>query len=434
VKVVFLLMITKLKLKYFKKVFNLNKRSILLYIFILIPLITLFLGFAFNEDLSTGGASWDFNLTWPVVVNYSSFNFFGADQFTRHMPLHYTFLALLNIVIDDAYFVRLFYLFFSLLLPFFLYLNLSKIYDYNKITLLIFSFSFLYIPLFRSSAIWSNSHLTATIFFLIGNYFYLKSKNQNNSINSFLNLLFLAFAIYSLQTYLILFLYYLYNYFLSEKFNTFIKLFLFSCLLGLPGLYFIVLNSRIANITYSHDIFYTLSTNFSLIFFNLSFLLFNNETFKIFINKIKNLTKIEICAFFFLVVLIFYNQSLFIFDSRLRGGGFFYKLSFLMLNNNLIFIISSLLGLIAVYIAFKYEHKILYIILIINLMALNIIIYQKYFEPLFLIIIAILYKNFLIDNILKSLKNTLIFYSLILFYFLIAQINTFNNFSLSLII
>jgi len=427
-------MITKLKLKYFKKVFNLNKKSILPYIFILVPLITLFLGFAFNEDLSTGGARWDFNLTWPVVVNYSSLNFLGSDQFTRHMPLHYTFLALLNIVINDAYFVRLFYLFFSLLLPIFLYLNLSKIYDYNKITLLIFSFSFLFIPLFRSSAIWSNSHLTATIFFLIGNYFYLKSKDQNNSINSFLNLLFLAFAIYSLQTYLVLFLYYLYNYFLSEKSNTFVKLFLFSCLLGLPGLYFIALNSRIANITYSRDIFYTLSTNFSLIFFYLSFLLFNNETFKMFINKIKNLTKIEICILVFLVFLVFYHQSLFIFDSRLRGGGFFYKLSYLILNNNLIFIVSSLLGLIAVYIAFKYEHKILYMILIINLMCLNFTIYQKYFEPLFLIIIAILYENFLIDNILRSMKNTLIFYGLILFYFFIAQINIFNNFSLNLII
>lgn len=412
---------------------NFNKKSILLYIFILFPIITLFLGFVFNEDLSTGGASWDFNLTWPVVVNYSSFDFIGSDQFTRHMPLHYSFLALLNIVINDAYFVRLSYLFFSLLLPIFLFLNLLKIYDYNKIILLIFSFSFLFIPLFRSSAIWSNSHLTATIFFLIGNYFYLKSKNQNNSINSFLNLLFLAFAIYCLQTYLILFLYYLYSYFLSEKSTTFLKLFLFSCLLGLPGLYFIALNPRIANITYSHDIFYTLSTNFSLIFFYLSFLLFNKETFKVFINKIKNFTKIEICVLLFLFFLVFYNQSLFVFDSRLRGGGFFYKLSYLILNNNLIFIISSLLGLIAVYIAFKYEHKILHMILIINLMALNYTIYQKYFEPLFFIIIAILYKNFLIDNILMSLKNTLIFYVLILFYFFIAQINVFNNFSLNLI-
>ena len=200
------------------------------------------------------------------------------------------------------------------------------------------------------------------------------------------------------------------------------------------SLYFISLNSRIANITYSHDIFYTLSTNFSLIFFYLSFLLFNNETFKIFINKIKNPNKIEICVFVFLVFLVFYNQNLFIFDLRLRGGGFFYKLSYLVLNNNLIFITSSLLGLITVYIAFKHEHKILYMILIINLMALNFTIYQKYFEPLFFIVIAILFKNFLIDNILKSYKNTLIFYGLILFYFFIAQINNFNNFSLNLII
>ena len=59
--------------------FNLNKNSIFLLIIISIPLITLFLGFTFNEDLSTGGSRWDFNLTWPVVVNYSNFNFYGSE-------------------------------------------------------------------------------------------------------------------------------------------------------------------------------------------------------------------------------------------------------------------------------------------------------------------------------------------------------------------
>tara|TARA_B100000795_G_scaffold27176_1_gene18050 strand:+ start:3027 stop:4274 length:1248 start_codon:yes stop_codon:yes gene_type:complete len=414
--------------------FNLNKNSIFLLIIISIPLITLFLGFTFNEDLSTGGSRWDFNLTWPVVVNYSNFNFYGSEQFTRHMPLHYAFLALLNIIFNDPYSVRLIYLFFSLLLPIFLYLNLSKIYTYDKITLLIFSFSFLFIPLFRAAAIWPNSHLTAAIFFLIGNYFYLKSKDKNIIIYKILNLLFLAFAIYSLQTYLILFLYYLYSYFITQKFNNFIKLFLFSCLLGMPGLYFILINSRIANITISHDIFYTLSNNFSLIFFYLLFLLFNNETFKIFINKIKNLNKIEIFILISLFIFVFYNQNFFVFDSRLRGGGFFYKMSYFILNDNLIFISSFLLGLITAYVAIKHEPKILYMIIIINLMALNFTIYQKYFEPLFFIIVAILCKNFLIDNVLKSQKNTLIFYGLVLLYFFIAQINLFNNFSISLII
>ena len=413
--------------------FNLNKKSIILLIFIFVSLVTLFFGFIFKEDLSTGGSSWDFNLTWPVVVNYSNFNFFGSDQFTRHMPLHYTFLALLNIIFNDAHSVRLFYLFFSLLLPTFLYLNLSKIYEYNKLTLLIFSFSFLFIPLFRATAIWSNSHLTAMIFFMIGNYFFLKSKEKNALSNQLLNLLFLAFAIYSLQTYLILFLYYLCNYFSSEKFNNFIKLFFFSCLLGLPGLYFITLNPRISNITITHDIFYTLATNFSIIFFFLLFLLFNKETFKIFINKIRNLNKVEIFIFMFLIFFVYYNQNFFIFDSRLRGGGFFYKLSYFILNNNLIFLTSSLLGLITVYIAIKHETRFLYFIIIINLMALNFTIYQKYFEPLFLVVISILYKNFFINNILLSLKNTFIFFGLILVYFLVAYINFFSNFSLKLI-
>ena len=414
--------------------FNLNKNSIAILFLISLPLITLFVGFAFNEDLSTGGSRWDFNLTWPVVVNYSNFNFFGADLFTRHMPLHYSFLALLNIIFNDVYSVRLFYLFFSLLLPIFLYLNLSKIYQYNKLTLLIFSFSFLLIPFFRATAIWSNSHLTATIFFLVGNFFYLKSKKKNSLNYQMLNLLFLAFAIYSLQTYLILFLYYLYNYFLSEKFNNFTKLFLFSCLLGLPGLYFIALNSRIANITITHDIFYTLSTNFSLIFFYFLFLLFNRETFKVFINGIKNLNKIEVFIFIFLFIFIFYNQDLFVFDARLRGGGFFYKISYFILSNNLIFITTSFLGLVSVYISIKHEPRILYVIIIINLMALNFTIYQKYFEPLFLIILAILSKNFLIGNILIKKKNTLIFYGLVLLYFFVSQINFFSNFSINLII
>ena len=413
--------------------FNLNKKSIILLIFISFSLVTLFFGFIFNEDLSTGGSSWDFNLTWPVVVNYSNFNFFGADQFTRHMPLHYTFLALLNIIFNDAHSVRLSYLFFSLLLPTFLYLNLSKIYEYNKLTLLIFSFSFLFIPLFRATAIWSNSHLTATIFFMIGNYFFLKSKEKNTLSNQLLNLLFLAFAIYSLQTYLILFLYYLCNYFSSEKFNNFIKLFIFSCFLGLPGLYFITLNPRISNITITHDIFYTLATNFSIIFFFLLFLLFNKETFKIFINKIRNLSTVEIFIVMFLIITVYYNQNFFIFDSRLRGGGFFYKLSYFILNNNLIFLTSSLLGLITVYIAIKHETRLLYLIIIVNLMALNFTIYQKYFEPLFLVVISILYKNFFINNILLRLKNTFIFFGLVFIYFLMAYINFFNDFSLKLI-
>jgi len=412
---------------------KINKKFIITLLFTSIPVISIFLGFVLNEDLSTGGSQWDFKLTWPVIVNYSNFKFIGAEEFTRHMPMHFSFLALLNTIFNDQNSVRLFYLFFSFLFPIFLYLNLSKIYNYKKINLIIFSSCFLFIPLLRANAIWANSHLTATIFFLIGNFFYLKSKENNIFIYQILNLLFLSFAIYSLQTYLILFLFYLYNYFLSEKFNNFIKLFLFSSLLALPGLYFIMLNPRISNITVSRDIFYTLSTNFSIIFFFLLFLLFNKKSFKIILGKIKNLNINEITIFIFLSFFIFYYQNLFVFESNLRGGGFFYKLSYFILNNNLIFLLSSILGLITVYVVTKHEPKLLYIIIIINFMALNYVVYQKYFEPLFLAIITILFKNFLINNIVQNLKNILVFYGLIFLYFLLAYINTLNKFSYNLL-
>ena len=332
-----------------------NKINVFLIFLSIIPVLSIFTGFYTNEDLSTGGATYDFNLTWPIIVDYSSLNLDGANGHipTVHMPLHYALLSIIYGLFDDQYTVRLFYIIFSFLLPVFLYLNINKIYNQNKLLLIVFSLSFLFIPLFRASAIWSNSHLTATIFFLIGNYFYLKSKEKNILIFKLLNLLFLSFAIYSLQTYLILYLYYLYNYFSLEKFNNFIKLFLFSVLLALPGLFFIILNPKTAAVgTYiTRDVYYTISTNFSIIFLFLSFLLFNKENLLLFLNKIKTLKKIEIITILVIFCLAFLNQDLFIFNIHIKygikyGGGFFYKLSNFILNNNLIFIISSLLGII----------------------------------------------------------------------------------------
>ena len=265
------------------------KNNITLIFLTVIPILSLFTGFFLNEDLSTGGAKWDFNLTWPIVINYSNLNF--STDITRHMPLHYALLSLVNIIFNDQNLVKIFYLFFSFLLPIFLYLNLTKIYNYKKFILIIFSSSFLFIPLFRASAIWPNAHLSATIFFLIGNFFYLKSKENNIFIYKIINLLFLSLAIYCIQTYLLLFLFYLYNYFSSEKINNFIKLFLFSALLSLPGLFFIILNPRIVDLgnVMTRDIFYTISNNFSVMFFFLLFLLFNKENLTIVINLIKDL-------------------------------------------------------------------------------------------------------------------------------------------------
>jgi len=55
-----------------------NQNCMLALIFVLIPVASLFAGFFFDEDLSTGGSRWDFDTTWTVVVDYSNFNFLDA--------------------------------------------------------------------------------------------------------------------------------------------------------------------------------------------------------------------------------------------------------------------------------------------------------------------------------------------------------------------
>lgn len=62
-------------------------------------------------------------------------------------------------------------------------------------------------------------------------------------------------------------------------------------------------------------------------------------------------------------------------------------------------------------------------------MGLNYQIYQKYFEPLFLVMIFILFKNFLASNILAEYKNVLKFYAVVVIYFFLSLINVLFGFS-----
>ena len=91
---------------------ELFKNRLLLLLLLILPIISLFLGFINDEDLSTGGAEWDFNQTWPVVENFTNLIFTNANEYTRHFPLHYFLLSLINNLFLDPEKVRLFYVFF----------------------------------------------------------------------------------------------------------------------------------------------------------------------------------------------------------------------------------------------------------------------------------------------------------------------------------
>jgi len=412
---------------------KINQNHILALIFVLIPVLTLFAGFYLNEDLSTGGSRYDFNLTWPLIVDYSNFNFLDArlkdGAIPRHLPLHYFILSIVYKIFNDQNFVRLLYLFFSLLLPIFLYLNLIKIYNCKKIFVLIVSFSFLFLPYFRSSALWPNAHLTALIFFIISNFFYLRALDKDRLFDKVLNLLFLAFA-----TYVILFIFYLTNYFLNERKKVFISLFLFCCFLGLPGLYILSLNEKMLKLPITKDLFYTITNNFSIIFFFLLFFLFNKNSYKVFLNQICKLKVIETTFVLFLFVLITYNLDYSMLTSKLRGGGFFYKISHFTFDNNVIFLSSFFFAIFSIFLLIREDFKFIYIIILINIMGLNYQIYQKYFEPLLLIMIFVLFKNFLSANIFLKLKNVLLFYLIIVLYYFLSLINFYYGFSYNMVI
>lgn len=402
-------------------------------ILIFIPILSLYFGFLFGEDLSTGGSKKDFLRTFAAVEDFSNFIYNTTYQYTRHFPFHYLFLSIPHIFFNDVYLTRLAYLIFSLTFPFFVYLNLCKFYESQKINNLILSLSLLFLPFFRASAIWPNAHLTALIFLLIANYFYIINIKSNNFFNKFFNIFFLSLSTYCIQSYAVFFIFYLVNYYKNSSKKNFVAIMILCIIFSLPGFYLIFTTPTGTKLDFSNDFSYTVITNLSIIFFFLAFFLVNKPNFLMIKRYLLELKFQEIFLLIFLFGLLIFNLKG---DSLAvsAGGGFFYKLSFFIFKNNVLFYISSFLGLLICYLLYKNEKKIFYIILLLNFTSIAYYTSQKYFEPLLIVSIFIFYKNFLTKNIIDNYKNSLTFAILIFFYFVIATINNNYGFSKNLIL
>lgn len=401
-----------------------------LYILILLPVILLIVGFFLNEDLSTGGSKLDFIRTTPIIIDFANFGYNKINQLTRHAPLHYILLSIPYYFFNNVYFIKICYLAFSLLLPFFLYLNLKEIYNFKKINLLLFSVSFFLFPYFRSSAIWPNAHLTALIFLLIANYFYILSSLKKNFLHIFLNIFFLSCATYSMQSYVVFFSFYLFNYFKIHEKKDFLKIIFICAFFSIPGFFLIYNTEIVSKLEFTTDFYYTFITNLSITFFFICFLILNSKNFKIIKDSLYKTNKKEIIS---IIIIFSYVLSNFNYNA-LIGGGFFYKLSNLLLNNNIIFYFSAFFGFLISYLLFKIDKKILIPIVLVNLTAINYSISQKYFEPLLLIVIFLFYKNFLAENLLSKIKYVLFYYIAVFVYFVIAIINFYNDISKNLVL
>ena len=391
-----------------------------------LPILSLLFGLLLEEDLSTGGSTKDFIATLPTVIDFSNFTFITLNENTAHFPLHYLLLSIPQLIFEDILAIKLVYFIFSLLFPFLVYINICKLYPDQKFNALIISLSLLYLPFYRASSFWPNAHLTALIFLLAANYCYILSLNSKNFIYKFLLIFFLSLSTYSMQTYALFFIFYLIYYFKNESLSTFIAIFFICIIFSLPALY-IIFNLPITkhNLNFTNNISYTIITNSSIILFFLLFFLFNKNNFFKVKNFILNINKFEVLLFSFLYLILIINYE----NNFPFGGGFFYKLSNLLFDNNFLFFLTGFLGLILSWLFYKIDKNIFYIIVLTNFMAVGYITSQKYFEPIFLVLILVLCKNFLSKNIIDSKLNSLVFYSINLSYFILASIN--NSLDLS---
>ena len=137
-----------------------------------------------------------------------------------------------------------------------------------------------------------------------------------------------------------------------------------------------------------------------------------------------NFYEISILIFLFCLLILGYKEIGFS-----VGGGFFYKLSLFLFQNKIMFYLTGFLGLLIIYLFFKNEKRIFYILVLLNLTSIAYYTSQKYFEPLLIVSILIFYQNFLSKNIIDTFKNVLIFYIIIFIYFIIAAINSGYGFS-----
>ena len=407
---------------------NLEIQSILIF---LILSISVLLGFYFNEDGSGGGAQNDFNETWPYILNLKNDIFYHYLNWENiHLPLHYILISFLYRIIENVEIIRFIFCLASLSLPLIFYKCLIRKFDnLDKNNLFIFACSILLLPTFRYTAIWTNVQITAQIFFLISIYFYLSwSKENNNKIdkNLILQNLFLALSVYTRQDYAIYYLFFMIIYFQKLNFNDFFKLAIFILVLAIPGIIFILDQQSVLNIKFTSKLQNFLLVNSSIMSFYLIPIFF-----LVAINKIeffKKDLKFFIYSFLLFTILVFILSLKFDYNYIL-GGGFILKLSLILFNSKYLFYLSCIIGLVLLSYLSKISINNSILILLVIFGYGADIVYQKYFEPIFIFSLFLLMNSNIFQEFLKSKKNILLLLIFNLIYSMSAVMNQIFLFS-----
>ena len=407
---------------------NIIKDTRICYLILFFAIISFCFSFYIDEDSAgSGGLILDFNKTWNFVINLKNNMNFLSDEYSVHTPLHYLVLSQLLLISESQNFTRLIYFFLCFSIPYLFYKCLKLQYsDLKKTNLILITSLIFFLPSFRSSAVWPNSSTTALIFFLLFLYYYISWNKKNKIYKSslskeiFLQAFFLSLCVYTRQYYAYIYLFLMMIYLKNLKLKNFVFISFFVFCLSLPGIYLVLLNPKLI-VNFDFNFNNTILVSSSIIsFYLLPIYLLNILNSKIMNLNLKNYR--NLIPYFIITSIAIFMFLFFDYNYKI-GGGFFLKLSRLIFENNILFLISSVIGLLMAYDLFKEDKNNLFLILILFIGFSYHMIFQKYFEPMFIFIYFFLINSKIKERFIKNLKFLYIFNLYFFTYLVMALIN-----------
>ena len=404
-----------------------------IFIFVVFS-FSLIIGLIFDENAG-GGAKIDQEYLLKYIFKLSDnlndgLNYFFSDFGTLiHSPVFYIIISFILKISNSFLLTNILYIFLSCSLPLIFYLILKSKNNTNYNFLFAFSLIIFFSPYFRSSAIWLLGDNLSLIFFSLSILFFIKTKNNSQKKeNYFLCLFFLILCCYVRYYFAIFSIYYLIYFYKNLDKLLFLKLIIFCLLLALPAfiyLYYIIDNYEFLKKLNSYGTFNYSTNGFiicSIIFFYfIPFVILQiNEIITYYKQNFNYLLYILILIITFYFLQDFFIQTFYEFSF---GGGIFIKLSNLLnIETKLFICLINFFSFLVINFYFKDEKLNNYLILFILILSFPLnIIFQKYFDPLFIIILFGLINSKNLSNILiRKIKNLVIIYSFFISYFIFS--------------
>ncbi len=410
----------------------LNLKNICLY---LIFVLSLFIGFIFQENAS-GGAKIDHDF-FQTYINYFYLDFeTGLKKFLENpstiiqLPVFYILIGFFYKIFDNLIIVKLGYILISSSLPIFFYLILRKKFKFNNNILFFFSLIIFLSPYFRSSSIWLLGDNLSLIFISLSILFFLKFKDTKNVLDIYLCFVFLILCSYIRHYYSFFIFYYIFHIYKNISLKHFIYLLIFSFSLSLPAVFYlkyIIINynfietiSSFSNINYFTSAFIILTI---ILFYLIPFVIDKELTILHYYKKrLKTLFIISLITFLIYVIDSLFFQSLIVLPKN--GGGVFIKLIYIIspiFRETFLFVL-FLISLLVIDFIFSNNRTSNYLLLFILFISLPFeVIYQKYLDPLFyLLIFGLINSSFINDIFIKKVISLKLVYTYFSFFYLFS--------------